>query len=125
VGEVFAARGGEVTAIADDLTMFVGYVVDSLLDQHGVQATKETIEVPTLLRDARVGSSRRERQPRRRSRNFESAVMVVSDSDRTRTESSGVMRRDAFDGLNSSLRNVPISTVRDESSGGQGGTEPD
>ena len=52
-GEVFAARGGEVTAIADDLAMFVGYVVDSLLDQHGVQATKETIEVPTLLRDAR------------------------------------------------------------------------
>ena len=52
-GEEFAERGGEVTAITEDLTTFVGHVVDALLEQHGVQATKDTIEVPALLREAR------------------------------------------------------------------------
>jgi hypothetical protein len=52
-GEEFAKRGGEVVALADDLTTFVGHVVDALLEQHGTTATKDTIKVPALLRAAR------------------------------------------------------------------------
>ena len=52
-GEEFAERGGEVTAVTEDLATFVGHVVDALLKEHGVQVTRDTIEVATLLRDAR------------------------------------------------------------------------
>lgn len=52
-GEEFAKRGGEVVALADDLTTFVGHLVDSLLEQHGADAKGDTIEVPALLRAAR------------------------------------------------------------------------
>ena len=49
-GEEFAKRGGEVVALADDLGTFVGHLVDALLEQHGVEVTHDTIEIPTLLR---------------------------------------------------------------------------
>ncbi len=52
-GEEFAARGGEVVSLAEDLTMLVGHLVDALLAQHGVAVTRETVEVPALLRAAR------------------------------------------------------------------------
>src|SRR5437773_504757 len=51
-GEEFAKRGGEVVALADDLGTFVGHLVDALLEQHGVEVTHDTIEIPTLLRAA-------------------------------------------------------------------------
>src|SRR5207244_3597993 len=44
--EEFAKRGGEVVALAEDLTTFVGHLVDALLEQHGVEVTHDTIEVP-------------------------------------------------------------------------------
>jgi hypothetical protein len=52
-GEEFAKRGGEVVEFAEDLSTFVGHVVDALLKQHRVQVTHETVEVPALLRSAR------------------------------------------------------------------------
>ncbi len=52
-GEEFAKRGGDVVALADDLSTFVGHLVDALLEQRGVETTRETIEVPALLRAAR------------------------------------------------------------------------
>jgi len=52
-GEEFARRGREVVALADDLGTFVGHLVDTLLERHGVNVTGDTVEVPTLLRAAR------------------------------------------------------------------------
>lgn len=52
-GEEFASRGGEVVALADDLSTFVGHLVDALLKQHGASVRRDTIEVPALLRAAR------------------------------------------------------------------------
>jgi hypothetical protein len=44
-GQAFADRGGEVVALAEDLRTFVGHLVDGLLTQYGVTATKDTVEV--------------------------------------------------------------------------------
>jgi hypothetical protein len=52
-GEEFAARGGEVVALADDLSTFVGHLVDALLSQEGATVTNDAVEVPALLRAAR------------------------------------------------------------------------
>lgn len=51
-GEEFARRGGEVVALAEDLTTFVGHLVDALLKEHRVEVTNDTVEVPALLRAA-------------------------------------------------------------------------
>jgi hypothetical protein len=42
-----------VVALADDLTTFVGHLVDALLEQRGVHVTHDTVEVPDVLRAAR------------------------------------------------------------------------
>jgi len=53
-GEEFAKRGGEVVALAEDLCTFVGHLVDAVLKERGgTEATKDTVEVPALLRGAR------------------------------------------------------------------------
>ena len=53
-GEEFAKRGGEVVAVATDLTTFVGHLVDALLEERGqLEVRRDTIEVPVLLRAAR------------------------------------------------------------------------
>jgi hypothetical protein len=52
-GQAFADRGSEVIALAEDLGSFVGHLVDALLKQHGVRLTRDTVEVPPLLRAAR------------------------------------------------------------------------
>ena len=51
--EEFSARSGEVTDLAHDLSTFVGYLAAALLNERGVQATVETVEVPPLFRAAR------------------------------------------------------------------------
>jgi hypothetical protein len=62
-GEEFAKRAGEVVALADDLTSFVGHLVDALLKQHGVEVTHATVEVPTLLRAAHERLDQAEETP--------------------------------------------------------------
>ena len=52
-GAEFAKRGEEVTMLSDDLSTLVGHLVGALLEQHGADVTKDTIEVPALLRAAR------------------------------------------------------------------------
>ena len=39
-GEEFATRGGEVVALAEDLSTFVGHLVDALLKQRGVDGSR-------------------------------------------------------------------------------------
>jgi hypothetical protein len=51
--EEFSNRSGEVTDLAGDLSTFVGYLVAALLNERGVEATVETVEVPALFRAAR------------------------------------------------------------------------
>ena len=52
-GQAFADRGSEVITLAEDLGTFVGHLVDALLEQHGVSVTRDTVEIPPLLRAAR------------------------------------------------------------------------
>jgi hypothetical protein len=61
--EKFAKRGKEVVALADDLSTFVGHIVDALLQEHGVEVTHDVIEVPTLLRAAYDSAEASERRP--------------------------------------------------------------
>jgi len=58
--EEFLKHAGEVTALAEDLSTFVGHLVDALLKQHGVSVTLDQIEVPPLLRAARDATERAE-----------------------------------------------------------------
>ncbi len=51
--EEFSERCGEVVDLAQDLSTFVGHLIDALLKERGVQTTLDTIEVPALLRAAR------------------------------------------------------------------------
>ncbi len=52
-GAKFVQRGGEVVALAEALTRFVGHLVDALLEEHGVHVERDTVEIPPLLRAAR------------------------------------------------------------------------
>jgi len=49
----FSKRCGAVTDLVEDLSTFVGHLVDALLKRHGVEKTYDTIEVPALFRAAR------------------------------------------------------------------------
>ncbi len=50
--EEFNRRGEEVVALTEDLSTFVGHLVDALLKQHGVAVTTDTVEVPELFQAA-------------------------------------------------------------------------
>ena len=56
-GQAFADRGGEVVALAEDLRTFVGHLVDGLLTQYGVTATKDTVEVRRCSAPPAIGWS--------------------------------------------------------------------